>query len=88
LAEPPPWPKGVACFKKKKKKKKKKEKRKKKKKKKKERGGRNHPMGGGWPPLRPWGWPPPRPRFGHPCFLSFFLIIDLIFKIKFKKLIF
>jgi hypothetical protein len=33
-------------------------------------------MGGGWPPLRPWGWllrggqPPPMRWFGHP-FLFF-----------------
>jgi hypothetical protein len=32
----------------------------KKKKKEKKEGWPNHPHGGGWPPLGPWGW------FGHP----------------------
>jgi hypothetical protein len=48
--ESPQWPKEWLFFKKKKKKEKE-EKRK---------GWPNHPMGGGWPPLRQWGW------LGHP----------------------
>jgi hypothetical protein len=68
-------------------------KKKKKEKEEKRKGWPNHPIGGGWPALRPvWRWlgHPPMGWFGHPCFLFLFFflkktIIDLIFKIKLKN---
>jgi hypothetical protein len=45
---------------------------KKQKKKNRKQGWPNHPIGSGWPPLRPWGW------FGHPQTGWFFLKISTI----------